>query len=88
MMREPVILSALERLVLSAVSRLVDNAYGVTIHQIVSVDFDVSYGSLYLTLERLENMGLVSSYSGLGGVSRGGSAKRCFVIMPAGRSLL
>lgn len=88
MMREPVILSALERLVLSAVSRLVNNAYGVTIHQIVSVDFDVSYGSLYLTLDRLENMGLLSSYSGPVGISRGGRAKRYFVILPAGQSLL
>lgn len=81
-------LGEFEQIVLLAILRLADNAYGVTIADEISncTGREPSRGALYTTLDRMEAKGLVRS--SLGGVSpqRGGRAKRYFSVTKAGRS--
>jgi len=76
-----------EQLVLLGILRLGDNAYGMTIRQEIEkrAGRKTSIGTLYLTLERLEEKGLISSELGEAVAERGGRAKRYFKLNPAGR---
>jgi len=67
-------------LVLLALIRLGDDAYGVPISDAIeaSCGRSVSVGSVYITLERLERKGLVSSRLGEPTAERGGRAKTYF----------
>ena len=67
-------------MVLLALIRLGDDAYGVPISDAIeaSCGRSVSVGSVYITLERLERKGLVSSRLGEPTAERGGRAKTYF----------
>jgi len=73
-------LGELEQIVLLALIRLGDNAYGVPIRQEIErrTKRSLSIGALYRTLERLEDKGFVSSRTGDPTPERGGRAKRFF----------
>jgi len=83
-------LGGLEELVLLALIRLKDNAYGVTIRRelIERTGRDVSIGAVYTTLERLEGKGYVSSRVGDATPQRGGRAKRFFGLEARGADAL
>jgi len=73
-------LGELEQIVLLALIRLGDNAYGVPIRLDIEkrTRRTLSIGALYRTLERLEEKGFVSSRTGDPTPERGGRAKRFF----------
>jgi DNA-binding PadR family transcriptional regulator len=75
-----------ELLVMFALIRIPDNAYGVPISREIErrAGRGVSLGSVYATLERLEKQGLVASDLGEPTPERGGRAKRYFHITDAG----
>jgi PadR family transcriptional regulator PadR len=75
-----------ELLVLLALLRHGDEAYGVPIAQAIeqSTGKRVILASVYNTLERLEQKGLVASEMGEPTSARGGRAKRYFAITAAG----
>lgn len=79
-------LGGFELLVLLALIRLADEAYGVPIAEAIeeSSGREVAIGSVYITLERLQNKGLVSSTLGEPTAVRGGRAKTYFRITAAG----
>jgi DNA-binding PadR family transcriptional regulator len=79
-------LGELEHVVLLALMRLGDGAYGVTVRQEIErrAGRDVSIGATYTTLDRMEAKRLVTSYVGEPTVARGGRAKRHFRITPRG----
>ncbi|HEV8181407.1 MAG TPA: helix-turn-helix transcriptional regulator, partial [Candidatus Angelobacter sp.] len=67
-----------ELMVMLALLRLGDDAYGVPISREIEQQSgrEVALGSVYATLERLEGRGLVSSHLGKPTAERGGKAKR------------
>lgn len=79
-------LSRPEEIILLAVWRLKDNAYGVTIRTLVQEMTGKywSIGAIYVPLERLEKKGFVHSYNSKPGSERGGRRKRLFKINKAG----
>ncbi len=80
-----------EQLVLTAVLSLDDNAYGVTIHKKVgelSSPKSVTLGAVYVTLDRLEDKGFLSSWLTEPTAERGGRAKRCYKVESAGEQAL
>ena len=79
-------LGEFEQIVLLALVRLRNNAYGMTIRQEIEERAGrvVSIGAVYTTLERLEEKGLVSSRKGEATAERGGRAKRYFKIEAPG----
>jgi DNA-binding PadR family transcriptional regulator len=81
-MSAPGSLGEFEQVVLLAVLRLGDEAYGVSIRREIArcTRRDPSPGALYTTLERLEEKGLVTSRYGEPTAQRGGRAKRFFTV--------
>ena len=79
-----------EQLVLLALVRLGDEAYGVTIHHEIvrRAGRDVTVATVYKTLERLEMKGLAMSTVGEPTAERGGRRKKHFRIQPRGRRAL
>src|SRR5687768_4204439 len=79
-------LGEFEQVVLLAILRLGDEAYGVTIRREIAVctDRDPAPGALYTTLDRLEEKGLVASKYGDPTPERGGRAKRYFTVTARG----
>ena len=79
-------LGGFELLVLLALIRLGDDAYGVPISEAIeqSSGRDVSIGSVYITLDRLSGKGFVSSRVGEPTAERGGRAKTYFHITAKG----
>jgi PadR family transcriptional regulator, regulatory protein PadR len=79
-----------EELVLLAILSQGDNAYGVSIHEALeeATNRSITIGSLYTTLSRLEEKGLVRSWIGEPSAERGGRAKRHYKIDSSARSLL
>jgi PadR family transcriptional regulator, regulatory protein PadR len=79
-------LGELELLLLLAVNHLGDEAYGVPIARELEKlrGREVSVGSVYASLERLEGKGLVVSSLGDPTPERGGKAKRYFRITKEG----
>src|SRR5947208_2560574 len=75
-----------ELMVMLALIRLGENAYGVPISQEIEKRSgrEVAIGSVYAALERLEAKGLVSSELGEATAERGGRAKRYFHITGKG----
>jgi DNA-binding PadR family transcriptional regulator len=75
-----------EHIVLLALIRLGDTAYGVTVRQEIEhrIGRDTSIGAIYATLDRLEAKGLVKSRVGEPTAARGGRAKRHFQITGRG----
>jgi DNA-binding PadR family transcriptional regulator len=83
-------LGELEQLVLLALIRLGEDAYGVTVRREIAVRArrDLSFGSIYATLARLEEKGFVSSRIGEPTQERGGRRKKHYMISAAGRRAL
>jgi PadR family transcriptional regulator, regulatory protein PadR len=79
-------LGEFELMVLLSVIRLADDAYGVPLVRDLSElrGRDVSAGSVYAALERLEAKGLVTSSLGEATPERGGRAKRYFRVTEDG----
>jgi DNA-binding PadR family transcriptional regulator len=73
-------LSNFELMVMLAIIRIGDDAYGVSIsHEIEeTTGSEVLLGSVYDALARLEDKGLISSALGEATAERGGRAKRHF----------
>jgi len=85
-MQEAPVLGEFEQVVLLAILRLGDHAYGVAIRDEIRehTDREPSPGALYTTLDRLEEKGLVASRSGEPTPERGGRAKRFFHVTATG----
>ena len=85
-MAAPSSLGDFEQLVLLALVRLGDEAYGVAIHReiVERGGRDVTVAAVYKTLERLEDKGLAASSLGESTAERGGRRKKFFRIQPAG----
>ena len=83
-------LGDLEQLVLLAVLRVGRDAYGVPVHQEILTrgGRDLTLGSIYKTLARLEAKGLVGSHVGAPTALRGGRRTRCYTVTAAGRRTL
>jgi PadR family transcriptional regulator PadR len=83
-------LGEFEQIVLLAILRLGDSAYGVTIADEISrcTGREPSRGALYTTLDRMETKGLLRSLMGGATAQRGGRAKRYFSVTRAGRAAL
>jgi PadR family transcriptional regulator, regulatory protein PadR len=84
-------LGQFEQLVLTAILALKDDAYGVSIHakvQELTRPKEVSLGAVYVTLDRLEDKGLVASWLSDPTPERGGRAKRCYRIEALGERAL
>lgn len=84
------LLGSLECIVLLALVRLGQGAYGMTVRREIEkrTSRDISIGAVYTTLERLEAKGYVSSSTGEPTAERGGRAKRLFQIEADGRRAL
>lgn len=75
-----------EEIILLAVWKLKDNAYGITIRKFIQEMTGKywSIGAIYVPLERLEKKGLLTSYNSRPSPERGGRRKRLFKITSAG----
>ena len=84
------LLGGFESLLLLAVLRLGERAYGVTIRQELmdKAGKDVAVGAIYTGLDRLERKGLVESSLGEPTAERGGRAKRFYRVTAAGLQAL
>jgi len=82
------LLGEFEHLVLLAVLRLSDAAYGMSVRREIAdrTGRDVSIGAVYATLDRLATKGLVISALSDPTPERGGRAKRSFRLTGAGIS--
>ena len=83
-------LGAFEQLVLAALVRLGDQAYGMAVRQEIAerTGRDVASGAVYATLDRMEEKGRVMSRTGESTPERGGKAKRYFELTAAGEQAL
>jgi DNA-binding PadR family transcriptional regulator len=79
-------LGEFEHMVILALLRLADQAYGVTVRREIEerTGREVSVGAIYATLGRLENKGYVSSRLGDPTPERGGRSKRYFRVTAKG----
>ncbi len=79
-----------EQLVLLAILRLPDGAYGLRIQEEIEdrAHRTASLGMVYTALERLEQKNLVTSWSGGSTSERGGRSKRFFQVKAAGMQAL
>lgn len=85
-MRAAPALGEFEQVVLLAILRLGENAYGVTVGAEIAActGRKPTPGALYTTLDRLEDKGLISSLFGDPTPQRGGRAKRYFKVNAKG----
>ena len=83
-------LGELEQLLLLAILRLRDDAYGVTIRAELAdrAGRNVAPGALYTALDRLEAKGLIASRMSDPTPQRGGRAKRYVTVTTAGVAAL
>ena len=81
-------LGEFEHIVILALLRLADRAYGVTVRQEIEerTGREVSIGAIYATLDRLEVKGYVKSVVGEPTPERGGRSKRFFCVTAKGIS--
>jgi PadR family transcriptional regulator len=79
-------LGELELVVLLALLRLGEGAYGAAIRQEIQARTGrrVTPGAIYPTLDRLEQKGFVGSHMGEPTAAPGGRARRHFALRPAG----
>jgi PadR family transcriptional regulator PadR len=89
-MKQSSSLGEFEQVVLLAILRLGDTAYGVTIRSEIAActGREPAPGALYTTLDRMEEKGVVRSWLGDPTPQRGGRAKRYFELTKAGRAAL
>ncbi len=79
-------LGEFEHIVVLALLRLEDRAYGVTVRREIQLrtNREVSIGAVYATLDRLETKGYVESRRGDPTPERGGRSKRFFRVTAQG----
>jgi DNA-binding PadR family transcriptional regulator len=79
-------LGEFEYIIILALLRLEDRAYGVTVRQEIEfrTNREVSIGAVYATLDRLETKGYVKSHRGDPTPERGGRSKRFFRVTAMG----
>ena len=84
------LLGELEQMMLLAVLRVGDEAYGRSIRMELATQTgrQVVPGAAYVTLERLESKGFLSSRAGSPTPGRGGRPKRYFTVTPSGLEVL
>ncbi|HVV47922.1 MAG TPA: PadR family transcriptional regulator [Bryobacteraceae bacterium] len=90
-MAKPDSLGQFEQLLLTAILTLRDDAYGVSIHNKageLAHPKRVSLGAVYVTLDRLEDKGLISSRLSEPTAERGGRARRCYQLEATGERAL
>ncbi len=75
-----------ELVVMMAVLQLPGKAYAVSLCREIEAraEVEVSYGSLYVALERLERKNWLRSTTGTATSNRGGSPKRLYYFTPEG----
>ena len=85
-MNKQTFLGELELVVMLAVMQLGEGAYGVTIQREIErrTGRSVSRGAMYVTLDRLEQKGYLTSWLADPTPERGGKAKRYFQVENAG----
>ncbi len=83
-------LGEFEQLVLLAILHLEGEVYGIPVVDEIErrTGRSVSRSAVYITLRRLENKGLLSSWMGDSTPERGGKPRRCVRVEPLGRQLL
>ncbi len=83
-------LGEFEQIVLLAVVRLGDDAYGATIRREIEMRSGrwVSIGAAYATIDRLVSKGYLRGRDATGAPERGGRARRLFALTPAGVAAL
>ena len=79
-----------ERLLLLAILRCGDHAYGISIRDEIehNAGRSASLGAIYTGLDRLEQRRFVSSWTGGATAARGGRAKRFYRVEAAGQTAL
>jgi DNA-binding PadR family transcriptional regulator len=79
-------LTKLEELVLLAILKLDNDAYGITIYKYVQnvTGKKMSVGSVYFPLDRLTQRGLLTAFQGEPTPKRGGMSKRYYKISQKG----
>jgi PadR family transcriptional regulator PadR len=85
-----ILLSRSEEIVLLAIWKLKDNAYGVTIREQVSKDtgHEWSFGAIYKPLKKLLHRDFVKKTSSEPCAERGGRSKYMYSLMPSGEDAL
>lgn len=84
-------LGQFEQIILTAILSLRDEAYGVTIHEKavqLATPRRISPGAVYITLDRLEDKGLISSWLSDPTPERGGRSKRFYRLEALGERAL
>ena len=83
-------LGEFEQLVLLALLQLDEEAYGVAVHDEIArrTGRRMSFGTVYATLTRLEEKGMVGARLGEPTAERGGRRKKYFHILAPGRRAL
>lgn len=83
-------LGDLEQLVMLALARLGDEAYGVSVQELIAkrTGRDLAFATIYTTLARLETKGFVDARLGAPTPERGGRAKKLFALTGSGRNAL
>lgn len=83
-------LNDLEQLILLALLRIGDEAYGVSVHEEIATRAQrgVSIAAIYAALERLERRGHVEIWMSEPTPERGGRAKKHFRVTSAGAAAL
>ena len=86
----PIHLGELEQLVLLALVRLGEGAYGMSVREELArvARRHPSYATIYSTLQRLETKGLVKARLGEPTAERGGRRKRLFTLTASGQGAL
>lgn len=84
------LLSRSEEIVLVAIWKLDDDAYGVSIRDRISADteHDWSFGAVYKPLHQLFRRGYVQKIAGVPSPERGGRSKFYYRLTPDGRAAL
>lgn len=85
------ILGTFEQIILLAVLRLGEDAYGRSVLREVEqslLDRSIAAGAVYTTLDRLEAKGLLASKLGDGTAERGGRRRRFYRVTPSGSRAL
>ena len=85
--KPPDLLGEFEQMVLLALVRLGDDAYGATIRREIEARTgrDLAISAVYVTLSRLEGKGLVRQRVGEPSPTRGGRRRKHVALQPAGR---
>jgi DNA-binding PadR family transcriptional regulator len=83
-------LTLYESIILLAILRLEDNAYGVTIREKIEelAQRSISYGTLYSYLDQVHRKGYVRKYVGKPSPERGGRRKIYYMLTADGKEAL